>query len=258
MAMPGAPATAPAARPARRARRRSARARTPIARCTPMAGRRRWTSAAVVAASIVAAAPRATSEKATSSAMTIPAAESMSTRTPLRVTKRTPRTWVLVARACCSRTSTRPGSAAQISAWSTGKRCRASRLEPRARDVHARGRGEREGDVVGCHRDPHHVQRPQPPDLHVVAHARRATRWPPRARSRPRCGAPVDVAPGHDRVAARGGRVDQRDAALLRRAAVAATPTPVNSRRYGATGDVRAARSRCASISPRDRRGSAR
>ena len=92
-----------------------------------MAGRRRWTSAAVVAASIVAAAPSAMSEKATSSAMTIPAAESMSTRTPLRVTKRTPRTWVLVARACCSSTSTRLGSAAQMSAWSTAKRCWASR-----------------------------------------------------------------------------------------------------------------------------------
>ena len=59
--------------------------------------------------------------------MTIPAAESMRTRTPLRVTKRTPRTCVLVARACCRSTSTRSGSAAQISAWSTPRRCPASR-----------------------------------------------------------------------------------------------------------------------------------
>ena len=90
--MPRAPAGAPV-RVARQACSPAIRAReNPIARCTPMAARRRWTSAAVVAASIVAAAPSATSEKATSSAMTIPAAESMSTRTPLRVTKRTPRT----------------------------------------------------------------------------------------------------------------------------------------------------------------------
>jgi hypothetical protein len=133
---------APAAAPVRAARHACSpaiRAREkPIARCTPMAGRRRWTSAAVVAASMVAAAPRAMSEKAMSSAMTIPAAESMSTRTPLRVTKRTPRTCVLVARACWSSTSTRSGSAAQISAWSTGKRCRASRSS-HVRETYIRG-----------------------------------------------------------------------------------------------------------------------
>ena len=44
-------------------------------------------------------------------------------------------------------------------------------LEPRARDVHPRRRGQREGDVVRRHRDPHHAQRSQPPDLDVVADA---------------------------------------------------------------------------------------
>ncbi len=138
MARPSAPAGAPV-RVARQACSPAIRAREkPIARCTPMAGRRRWTSAAVVAASIVAAAPRAMSEKAISSAMTIPAAESMSTRTPLRVTKRTPWTWVLVARACCRSTSTRSGSAAQMSAWSTPKRRWASRSS-HARAMYIRG-----------------------------------------------------------------------------------------------------------------------
>ena len=76
-------------------------------------------------------------------------------------------------------------------------------LEPRARDVHPRRRGEREGDVVRRHRDPHHAQRPQPPDLDLVAHAdvprvghaaldhdlvRRARRRRARRRSRSRAG----------------------------------------------------------------------
>ena len=137
-ARPTTPATAPV-RVARQACSRAMRAREkPIARCTPMAGSRRWTSAAVVAASIVAAAPSAMSENAISSAMTIPAAESISTRTPLRVTKRTPWIWVLVARACCRSTSTRPGFAAQMSAWSTGKRRWVSRSS-HAREMYIRG-----------------------------------------------------------------------------------------------------------------------
>jgi hypothetical protein len=126
-------------RTARHAYSAAIRAREkPSVRWTPIADSRRWTSAAVVAASIVPAAPSATSEKATSNAITIPAAESMSTRTPLRVMKRTPRTCVLVARACCRSTSTRSGSAAQISAWETGRRTCASR-SIHVREMYIRG-----------------------------------------------------------------------------------------------------------------------
>ena len=206
----------PSAPRATRARRRSARARSRsrAARRWPAGGAGRrppwWPRASSPPR------PSAMSEKAMSSAMTIPAAESMSTRTPLRVTKRTPRTWVLVARACCRSTSTRSGSAAQISAWSTAEALPGLALEPRARDVHPRRRGEREGDVVGRHRDPHHAQRRPAARPDVVADA-----------DVPGVGhaaldddlvrAPVDVAPGDDRVAAPAG-VDERDAALLRRA----------------------------------------
>ena len=94
---------------------------TPIARWMPIVCRRRWTSALAPAASMTPAAARATSEKATSSAMTTPAAESIRTRTPERVRKRTSAIPVLVARACWSRTSTAFGSLAQISAWLTTK-----------------------------------------------------------------------------------------------------------------------------------------
>jgi hypothetical protein len=52
-----APAGAPVPRRAPGVLARDRAREKPIARCTPMAGRRRWTSAAVVAASIVAAAP---------------------------------------------------------------------------------------------------------------------------------------------------------------------------------------------------------
>ena len=81
------------------------------------------------------AAASATSENATSSAITIPAAESMSTRTPERVRKRTFAIPVLVARACWRRTSTAVGSFAQISAWLT-KNCRPGGSRA-SRSIHA-------------------------------------------------------------------------------------------------------------------------
>jgi hypothetical protein len=80
---------------------------------------RRCTSAAAWAASITHAAPSAMSENAPSSAITTPAAPSMRTRTPERVMKRRSSTPAVVARACCSVTSVRSGSAVQISAWLT-------------------------------------------------------------------------------------------------------------------------------------------
>ena len=78
----------------------------PSARCTPMLGSRRCTSACAPAASIVPAATSATSENATSSEMTIPAACPSSTFTPSRVTNSrrprpndTERAWVSVTSA---------------------------------------------------------------------------------------------------------------------------------------------------------------
>ena len=172
----------PSASRATRARRRCARARTRsrAARRWPAggAGRRpRWWPRASSPRR-----PSAMSEKATSSAMTIPAAESMSTRTPLRVTKRTPRTWVLVARACCRSTSTRPGSAAQMSAWSTGKRCWASR-SIHARATYIRG-AEASGKATlsGATAIPTTRSDAQPPDAGPRRPRPGARRWPRRAR----------------------------------------------------------------------------
>jgi hypothetical protein len=131
-------------------------------------GSRRWTSAAVVAASIVAAAPSATSENATSSAMTIPAAESMSTRTPLRVTKRTPDLRARRARLLeqhVDAAGRRPRSA-------PGRRARAGRLalDPRARDVDARAEASGKATLSGATAIPRPAA-PRAPDLDLVADA---------------------------------------------------------------------------------------
>ena len=62
----------------------------PIARQMPIACSRRWISARAAAVSIVAAVSSAISESAPSSAITIPAAWSIRTRTPLRVISERP------------------------------------------------------------------------------------------------------------------------------------------------------------------------
>ena len=109
-------------------------------------------------------------------------------------------------------------------------------LEPPARDVHPRCRGEREGDVVGRHRDPHHAQRSQPPDLDVVAHAH-VPGVGHAALDHDLVRAPGDVAPVDDRVAAPAG-VDERHAAVLRRAVPAADADAGELEAVGARGDV--------------------
>ena len=130
-----APTAIPAAAGRERDERRLARAAggdpggvKPSARWTPIAPRRRWTSACAPAASIVPAPSRATSENATSSEITIPAACDSSTRTPSRVTNDSEPMPNEVTRACASVTSARAGSRSQSSARSG----RISSLKPNA------------------------------------------------------------------------------------------------------------------------------
>jgi hypothetical protein len=85
--------------------------------------------------------------------------------------------------------------------------------DPRARDVDARGGRQGEGDVVGSHRDARNAQRPQPPDLDLVADAH-VPRVGHASLDDRLVGAAVDVAPCDDRVAA-AAPVDELDGALL-------------------------------------------
>ncbi len=224
----GQPVLAP---PPRRARRRSPAARRSS---EAVAARRRD----ALAASITPAAASATSEKATSSAMTTPAAESISTRTPARVRKRTSSMPVLVARACGQEHVDRLGVMGPDQRLVDSELGARLAPQPGAGDVHVRGRGQREGDVVGRDGDPGDGDRSQPPDDQLVADlqapgARHA------ALDDRLVGAPVDVAPLDDRIAATP--VDELDRGAIARAAAALHEDPVDLGAVGARRQVRQA-----------------
>ena len=129
-----------------------------------MAGRRRWTSAAVVAASMVAAAASAMSEKAIEQRDDDPGRRVDEDAHPAAGHE------AHAAHLRARRARLLQEHVDAVGVGGPDERLVDSEalpglaLEPRARDVHARGRGEREGDVVGRHRDPHDAQRAQAPD----------------------------------------------------------------------------------------------
>ena len=215
-AMPSAPATAPV-RVARHACSAAIRPREkPIARWTPMVGRRRWTSAAVVAASIVAAGAQRDEREGDEQRDDDPGG---------RVDEHAHAAAGDEAHAADLGAGGARLLQEHVDAVGVGgpdERLvdRAGAAGPRARATRARRTcaAPRRAGRRRC-RAPRR-SRPraaaQPPDLDVVADA-----------DVPRVGhaaldddlvrAPVDVAPGDDRVAA-PARVDERHAALLRRA----------------------------------------